>query len=115
MSYDNNHECIYSIQVNAGKGINISARTFHLGQGDYLKIYDGKDNTAQVLGVFTGSAMLGLTLISTSNHLWLEFFSDAESMGEGFRLLYSRVIYEDSKCHKWDNVLPFPPASFSTF
>ncbi|TSK31354.1 CUB and sushi domain-containing protein 3 [Bagarius yarrelli] len=54
MNYDNNHECIYSIQVQAGKGINISARTFHLAQGDILKIYDGKDSTAHVLGAFTG-------------------------------------------------------------
>ena len=140
--------------MQAGKGINISARTFHLAQGDILKvthththvctrthtrsasllsqtdqwwqqikisliplqakvdhhwlvfllylhlecivlllqIYDGKDNTAHVLGAFTGSSMLGLTLISTSNHLWLEFYSDPESTGEGFKLVYS------SKC-----------------
>uniref|UniRef100_A0A8C9X3Z4 CUB and Sushi multiple domains 3 n=1 Tax=Sander lucioperca TaxID=283035 RepID=A0A8C9X3Z4_SANLU len=96
MNYDNNHECIYSIQVQAGKGINISARTFHLAQGDILKIYDGKDSTAQVLGAFTGSSMLGLTLISTSNHLWLEFYSDAESTGEGFKLVYSS--FELSHC-----------------
>ncbi|XP_072226798.1 CUB and sushi domain-containing protein 3 [Leuresthes tenuis] len=96
MNYDNNHECIYSIQVQAGKGINISARTFHLAQGDILKIYDGKDNTAQVLGAFTGSSMLGLTLISTSNHLWLEFYSDAENTGEGFKLVYSS--FELSHC-----------------
>uniref|UniRef100_A0A671WNK1 CUB and Sushi multiple domains 3 n=1 Tax=Sparus aurata TaxID=8175 RepID=A0A671WNK1_SPAAU len=96
MNYDNNHECIYSIQVQAGKGINISARTFHLAQGDILKIYDGKDNTAHVLGAFTGSSMLGLTLISTSNHLWLEFYSDPESTGEGFKLVYSS--FELSHC-----------------
>ncbi len=39
MNYENNHECIYSIQVQAGKGINISARTFHLAQGDILKVF----------------------------------------------------------------------------
>lgn len=55
----------------------------------FLQIYDGKDNTAHVLGAFTGSSMLGLTLISTSNHLWLEFYSDEESTGEGFKLVYS--------------------------
>lgn len=33
--------------------------------------------------------MLGLTLISTSNHLWLEFYSNEESTGEGFKLVYS--------------------------
>lgn len=54
-----------------------------------VQVYDGKDNTAHVLGAFTGSSMLGLTLISTSNHLWLEFFSDTESTGEGFKLVYS--------------------------
>lgn len=55
----------------------------------FVQIYDGKDNTAQVLGAFTGSSMLGLTLISTSNQLWLEFYSDAEDAGEGFKLVYS--------------------------
>jgi len=130
-------------QVQAGKGINISARTFHLAQGDILKvytliqscllsvcktdqgllkrslfhgwflrilhhvcivllllqIYDGKDNTAQVLGAFTGSSMLGLTLISTSNHLWLEFYSDAENTGEGFKLVYSSEFIVNLAVH----------------
>ncbi|KAG7279982.1 hypothetical protein CRUP_025234 [Coryphaenoides rupestris] len=73
MNYDNNHECIYSIQI-----------------------YDGRDNTAHVLGAFTGSSMLGLTLISTSNHIWLEFYSDPEGTGEGFKLVYSS--FELSHC-----------------
>uniref|UniRef100_A0A665TZ64 CUB and Sushi multiple domains 3a n=1 Tax=Echeneis naucrates TaxID=173247 RepID=A0A665TZ64_ECHNA len=94
MNYDNNHECIYSIQVQAGKGINISARTFHLAQGDILKV--SSLPTSHVLGAFTGSSMLGLTLISTSNHLWLEFYSDAENTGEGFKLVYSS--FELSHC-----------------
>uniref|UniRef100_A0A672ZAZ8 CUB and Sushi multiple domains 3a n=1 Tax=Sphaeramia orbicularis TaxID=375764 RepID=A0A672ZAZ8_9TELE len=98
MNYDNNHECIYSIQVQAGKGINISARTFHLAQGDILKVSSHMHThyTPHVLGAFTGSSMLGLTLISTSNHLWLEFYSDAESTGEGFKLVYSS--FELSHC-----------------
>lgn len=58
----------------------------------FLQIYDGKDNTAHVLGAFTGSSMLGLTLISTSNHLWLEFYSNAENTGEGFKLVYSSKL-----------------------
>lgn len=57
-----------------------------------LQIYDGKDNGAHMLGAFTGSSMLGLTLISTSNHLWLEFYSDAEATGEGFKLVYSSKL-----------------------
>ncbi|GAB0181747.1 CUB and sushi domain-containing protein 3 [Grus japonensis] len=89
LHYENNHECIYSIQVQAGKGINISARTFHLAQGDVLKIYDGKDNTAHLLGAYTGASLRGLTLSSTSNHLWLEFNSDIEGTDEGFQLVFT--------------------------
>lgn len=38
MNYDNSHECVYSIQVQTGKGINITAGTFQLAQGDVLKV-----------------------------------------------------------------------------
>ncbi|XP_056378601.1 CUB and sushi domain-containing protein 3 isoform X6 [Hyla sarda] len=96
LNYENNHECIYSIQVQAGKGINISARTFHLAQGDVLKIYDGRDNTAHLLGAFTASSLRGLTLSSTSNHLWVEFNSDSEVNDEGFQLVYTS--FELSHC-----------------
>lgn len=53
------------------------------------QIYDGPDNTADVIGAFSSSSMLGVTLSSTSNHLWLEFFSDQEDTAEGFKLIYS--------------------------
>uniref|UniRef100_A0A673GR16 CUB and sushi domain-containing protein 3-like n=1 Tax=Sinocyclocheilus rhinocerous TaxID=307959 RepID=A0A673GR16_9TELE len=95
-NYENNHECIYNIQVQAGKGVNISASTFNLSHGDVLKLYDGPDNTAEVLGGFSGSSMLGQSLTSTSNQLWLEFYSDQEDTAEGFKLVYSS--FELSHC-----------------
>lgn len=36
--YDNNHECIYKIETEAGKGIHLRARTFQLFEGDTLKV-----------------------------------------------------------------------------
>lgn len=38
MNYENNHECVYSILVQKGKGINITANSFHLAPGDVLKV-----------------------------------------------------------------------------
>ncbi|XP_072548530.1 CUB and sushi domain-containing protein 3 isoform X2 [Salminus brasiliensis] len=96
LNYENNHECIYNIQVQTGKGINISASAFHLAQGDVLKVYDGPDNTADVIGAFSSSSMLGVTLTSTSNHLWLEFYSDQDDTAQGFKLNYSS--FELSHC-----------------
>lgn len=38
INYNNNHECIYSIQTQPGKGIQLKARTFELEAGDVLKV-----------------------------------------------------------------------------
>lgn len=54
-----------------------------------FQVYDGPDNTADLIGAFSSSSMLGVTLSSTSNHLWLEFFSDQDDTAEGFKLNYS--------------------------
>ncbi|KAG7260560.1 hypothetical protein CRUP_000113 [Coryphaenoides rupestris] len=128
MYYDDSHECVYSIRVQTGKGVNVTASAFQLAQGDVLKVkknkkrttrhpdeegnegntlnanpflssgvalarpnnvvYDGKDSAAHLMGTYTGTSMQGLSLTTTSNRLWLEFFSDREATGEGFRLQY---------------------------
>ncbi|XP_067863040.1 CUB and sushi domain-containing protein 2 [Heptranchias perlo] len=94
--YSNNHECIYSIQTQPGKGIRLKARSFRLQQGDILKIFDGKDSSSRVLGTFTGSEMLDVILNSTSSSLWLEFITNAENTSKGFELLFSS--FELIKC-----------------
>lgn len=37
-NYDNNHECIYRITTEKGKGIRLKAESFSLQDGDYLKV-----------------------------------------------------------------------------
>lgn len=37
-NYDNHHECIYSIETEAGQGIRLWARTFELQAGDTLRV-----------------------------------------------------------------------------
>lgn len=38
-NYDNNHECIYRIATEKGKGIRLKAESFSLQDGDYLKVW----------------------------------------------------------------------------
>lgn len=38
VNYSNNHECIYSIQTQPGKGIQLKAKAFELSEGDILKV-----------------------------------------------------------------------------
>ncbi|XP_072863625.1 CUB and sushi domain-containing protein 2 isoform X5 [Chlorocebus sabaeus] len=96
VNYNNNHECIYSIQTQPGKGIQLKARAFELSEGDVLKVYDGNNNSARLLGVFSRSEMMGVTLNSTSSSLWLDFITDAENTSKGFELQFSS--FELIKC-----------------
>uniref|UniRef100_A0A3B4YUQ9 CUB and Sushi multiple domains 1 n=1 Tax=Seriola lalandi dorsalis TaxID=1841481 RepID=A0A3B4YUQ9_SERLL len=88
-NYDNNHECIYRITTEKGKGIRLKAESFLLQDGDYLKVYDGENTSSRLLGNFTHDAMVGHVINSTSNHLWLEFNSNASGTNQGFRLTYT--------------------------
>ncbi|XP_056421688.1 CUB and sushi domain-containing protein 1 isoform X2 [Hyla sarda] len=95
-NYDNNHECIYRIETQPGKGIHLQARTFQLLEGDILKVHDGKDGSSRLLGAFTKNQLLKLSLNSTSNHLWIEFNTNGSDTDIGFHLVYSS--FELIKC-----------------
>ncbi|KAB5530866.1 hypothetical protein PHYPO_G00134270 [Pangasianodon hypophthalmus] len=87
--YGNNHECIYSIQTQPGKGIQLRARDFRLEDDDMLMVYDGSSNRARLLGVFMGTELMELTLNSTSSTMWLEFISNSENTSKGFELHFT--------------------------
>lgn len=54
-----------------------------------VQVYDGNNNSARLLGVFSHSEMVGVTLNSTSSSLWLDFITDAENTSKGFELQFS--------------------------
>ncbi|XP_062818489.1 CUB and sushi domain-containing protein 2 isoform X3 [Anolis carolinensis] len=96
LNYNNNHECIYSIQTQPGKGIQLKARAFNLEAGDVLKIYDGNNNSARLLGSFSRREMLGISVNSTSSTMWLDFITDGNNTSQGFELQFSS--FELIKC-----------------
>ncbi|OWK58649.1 CUB and sushi domain-containing protein 1 [Lonchura striata] len=96
LNYNNNHECIYSIQSQPGKGIQLKARTFELEAGDVLKVYDGTNSSARLLGTFSRSELLGTSINSTSSSMWLEFITDTANTSKGFELQFSS--FELIKC-----------------
>ncbi|XP_067329772.1 CUB and sushi domain-containing protein 2 isoform X5 [Anolis sagrei] len=96
LNYNNNHECIYSIQTQPGKGIQLKARAFNLEAGDVLKIYDGNNNSARLLGSFSRKEMLGISVNSTSSTMWLDFITDGNNTSQGFELQFSS--FELIKC-----------------
>jgi hypothetical protein len=57
---------------------------------DQLRIYDGADSTANLLGVFTGSNPPPL-LQTTGNEAFIQFVSDSSQNAKGFFLMYESV------------------------
>ncbi|XP_049337518.1 CUB and sushi domain-containing protein 1 isoform X2 [Astyanax mexicanus] len=88
-NYDNNHECIYRVRTDNGKGIQLSASTFQLRDGDFLLVYDGQDSSSRLLGNFTKNEMSNVIINSTSNHLWIEFNSNGTGTSKGFKLIHT--------------------------
>uniref|UniRef100_A0AAY4DQL8 CUB and Sushi multiple domains 2 n=1 Tax=Denticeps clupeoides TaxID=299321 RepID=A0AAY4DQL8_9TELE len=78
--YGNNHECIYSIQTQPGKGIQLRARDFRLEEDDMLKV---------CLCFVFFTELLDTTLNSTSSSMWLEFISNEENSSKGFELHFT--------------------------
>ena len=54
---------------------------------DAVKVYDGADDSAPLLGLFCGDK-LPEDLISSSNYVFVSFKSDAYTTKDGFRITY---------------------------
>ncbi|XP_014892814.1 CUB and sushi domain-containing protein 1-like, partial [Poecilia latipinna] len=89
--YLNSLNCVWKITVPEGSGIQIQVISFVTEQNwDSLEVFDGGDNTDTLLGSFSGTTVPAL-LNSTSNQLYLHFFSDISVSAAGFRLEYKTV------------------------
>ncbi|MBZ3872256.1 CUB and sushi domain-containing protein 1 [Sciurus carolinensis] len=86
--YLNSLNCVWKIMVPEGAGIQIQVISFVTEQNwDSLEVFDGADNTVTMLGSFSGTTMPAL-LNSTSNQLYLHFYSDISVSAAGFHLEY---------------------------
>ncbi|KAG5855860.1 hypothetical protein ANANG_G00001150 [Anguilla anguilla] len=89
--YLNSLNCVWKITVPEGSGIQIQVRSFVTEHNwDSLEVFDGGDNTDTLLGSFSGTTVPAL-LNSTSNQLYLHFFSDISVSAAGFQLEYKTV------------------------
>ncbi|KAK7808846.1 hypothetical protein U0070_018768 [Myodes glareolus] len=89
--YLNSLNCVWKIVVPEGAGIQIQVISFVTEQNwDSLEVFDGADNTVTMLGSFSGTTVPAL-LNSTSNQLYLHFYSDISVSAAGFHLEYKTV------------------------
>ena len=103
--YPHGINCTWNIQLSVGQLIQFKFLHFdvqssanpHCIWSDSLRIYDGVSSTSPMLGRYCGSFedtpyggdSLPPIQISSSNHLFIYFYSDNHGSGTGFKLEYN--------------------------
>ncbi|XP_040449627.1 cubilin isoform X3 [Falco naumanni] len=95
--YEKNLDCVWTITAPVNKLINLTFTSFVLEaqsaktcRYDYVKLYDGDNENANLAGTFCGSAVPA-PFISTRNSLTVKFVTDNSVEREGFNATYTTV------------------------
>ncbi|XP_068722638.1 deleted in malignant brain tumors 1 protein-like [Montipora capricornis] len=94
-NYPNDVVCIWVITLPAGTRVKVSFKHFHTEHHyDFVEIRDGeKDYSEPYLspsGGFTGNGSYTVN-VTSSNVMWIKFFSDVSVRRKGFNLTYEAV------------------------
>ncbi|MEI6059688.1 MAG: C10 family peptidase [Bacteroidota bacterium] len=96
-NYQNNSGCSWLIspqnsENDSIKNIKITFLRLDIENGvDSLQVFDGENNSAPLLGSFSGNALPGI-LTSTGNKVYIEFHTGSAITKEGFQLDYESII-----------------------
>jgi hypothetical protein len=91
-NYANNTNCSWLIQPTNATAITLSFSAFNTELNyDGVIVYDGANNTAPVLGQFSGTSIPN-TVTSTGGSMYVEFLSDPAVRGQGWTANYTSTI-----------------------
>ncbi|NWR74432.1 CUBN protein, partial [Centropus unirufus] len=95
--YEKNLDCVWIITAPVNKQINLTFTSFMLEahsartcRFDYVKLYDGDNENANLVGSFCGST-IPAPFLSTHNSLTVRFTTDNSVEREGFNVTYTTV------------------------
>lgn len=98
LQYGNNSQCSWLIQPPNATSITLSFTAFATElNNDGVLIYDGSDNTAPLLGQFSGNNIPS-SLTSTGGSMYVEFLSNPSVRGNGWSANYTSVIPPPIAC-----------------
>lgn len=90
--YANNTSCSWLIQPTNATTITLSFPTFDTELNyDGVIVYDGANNSAPILGQFTGTTIPS-PVVSTSGSMYVEFMSDPAVRANGWTANYNSII-----------------------
>lgn len=109
--YANNSNCAWVIQPLNSATITLSFSNFNTElNADGVIVYNGANNTAPILGKFSGSSIPS-SVTTTGGSMYIEFLSGQSVRGEGWTANYTSTIttgFEDPLSKENLNVFPNP-------
>uniref|UniRef100_A0A8C0J8V6 Cubilin n=1 Tax=Chelonoidis abingdonii TaxID=106734 RepID=A0A8C0J8V6_CHEAB len=115
-TYDKNLECVWIIAASVNKLINLTFTSFVLEaqssqtcRYDYVNLYDGDNENANLAGTFCGS-IVPAPFLSTNNFLMVKFVTDSSVQRAGFNVTYAIV---DRLCGGTYNATSTPQTAVS--
>ncbi|MDQ3073905.1 MAG: DUF5011 domain-containing protein, partial [Bacteroidota bacterium] len=93
--YGNNETCKMTFPY-CGKSMVMNFKSFNFAPGDYLRAYDGVDNTGRALHTglgFTNGSIPG-KLVSNSGTLYFEVQTNTNGVAEGFEAEWEVIPYD---------------------
>ncbi|HOK37698.1 MAG TPA: C10 family peptidase [Bacteroidales bacterium] len=88
--YQANSNCTYVINPTCGASVQVKFNDFDLGDGDYVKLYDGDENSTILIASFDKNNTPGTNLYyGTRGALTIKFNTNASSQAAGWNVDYS--------------------------
>ena len=104
VEYPNNLNCGWIIDPPGDDPITLEITYLSTWQGDdWLRVYDGIDSSAPLLGEYSGSrGSTSLIEISTNGIMFVEFTTDGSGRGNGFTAQYWVRIFLKFKVYTFN-------------
>ena len=102
-NYQANANCIYVINPTCGASVQLNFDDFDLAAGDEVKIYNGDENSTELIASFDIDNTPGTDAIyGTKGAMTIKFTSDGSAESEGWNIKYSvkncrsNILYEEA-------------------
>ncbi|XP_028815099.1 cubilin [Denticeps clupeoides] len=100
--YHHNMNCTYHVIVSNNRIVDLKFNTFHLEVSsscvaDYVAVYDGPDTFSPLMGKFCGQ-QLPPSLRSSSNQMYIVFWTDSSIASDGWRATYRETLGPQQGC-----------------
>ena len=114
-NYGNNSDCSWYIHPTSATSITLTFTAINTELNhDGIIVYDGSNNSASVLGQFSGTSIPS-PVTTTGGNMYIEFLSDQSTRASGWSANYNSIITGVDEAEFGNNIILFPNPNDGNF